>query len=145
VGEGRHPSRGGLSHDAWAADAARSSDSDVSFFTARLVEYRRQLEDSDPKLPGTYKLPTVALKRTAGRLSVKVLDEAAFIAWATENCPDAVKVTRAPLVSGLAGLARKDDGQIVSEDGEVVPGVEERRADDSYTVKPVDLWLGEPF
>ena len=131
--------------EAWRDDALRIAERDVDFFTARLVEYRRDLEAANPKLAKSYKLPTVVLKRRAGRESTRITDPAAFIAWAEANHPDAVKVRRDPLVSALADLPRDDNGQLVADGGEIVPGVESVTAGDSYTVQVVDLWAGEPF
>jgi hypothetical protein len=109
----------------------------------RLVAYRLELEDRDPKLAGTYKLPTVTLSRRKGRMRTIVTNPEQFLSWALENRVSALKIE--PLVSGLAEMTRTDDGRIVDDSGEAVPGVEEHRGDDTITAKPVDLWLGEPF
>ena len=131
--------------EAWRDAQLRIAEHDVDFFTSKLIEYRRSLEATNPKLPKTYKLPTVSLKRRAGRESTRVTNQTAFIEWATTYFPDAVKVTRSPLVSALGDLPRDDNGQLVADGGEIVPGVESSTAPDTYAVDVVDLWAGEPF
>lgn len=123
-------------HD-WQADATRQVQRDVEFFTARLVEYRRDLEARDPSLAKTYKLPNGSLARRAGRESTRVTAEDSFVSWALDNQPDAL--TYKPKVSALAGYHHEQiDGAtvLVSDDGEVVPGVEVVRGEDRYEVRP---------
>lgn len=126
--------------DAWAADADRALSHDADFFTARLTEYRLELEQANPDLPKTYKLPAGSLARRAGRESTYIGDEAEFIAWATVNCPDALRVTAK--VAPLAKWERTTtDGEVrvVSPDGELVPGVRIIRGDDRIEVRAADL------
>lgn len=123
--------------EAWATDADRQVARDVDFFTSQLIGYRRRLEASDPKLPKTYKLPAGSIARRAGRTSVKVVDERAFVEWAYEAKPDAL--TMRPKVSALADYP-DTSGYIVDPDtGEQVPGVERVRGDDHYEVKSVQI------
>ncbi len=97
----------------------------VSFFTGRLVDYRRHLEDENPDLPLTYKLPGGALTRRAGRARTVLLDEDALVEWATANHPEAVarkalpsKVTRADR------FTTNENGDVVdTSTGEIVPGL----------------------
>lgn len=127
----------------WERDAIKAAAHDEAFFRSRLIAYRLDLEANDPNLAGTYKLPTVTLTRRQGRMRTLVTNPEQFLSWALENRVSALKIE--PLVSGLADLTRTDEGLIVDDSGEVVPGVEEHRGDDTYAAKPVDLWLGEPF
>lgn len=127
----------------WAEDAERIVGRDASFFTSKLIDYRRTLEARDPKLPGTYKLPAGSLKRAAGRESTKVLDEQSFVTWAIDNAPDALAPPK-PLVSTMKTWPRTEAGEIVSPDGDKVPGVQVVKGDPSYTVVPADL-SNEPF
>lgn len=105
----------------------------IDFMTAKLVGYRRRLEADNPQLPKTYRLANGDLCVRAGRPSVRVIDESAFIDWATDNQPSALSYK--PKVSALKDLGRVD-GQIIDSNGEPVPGVIEVAGEPSYTVKP---------
>lgn len=123
--------------DQWRTDATRGPQSSIDFHRACLIAYRDRLEADDPELVTkrkTYKLPGGELKRTKGRLSVRVVDEDAFLDWARVNETTAVK--ELPLVAPLKdGSYEFADGKVVTADGEVVPGVEAVTPDDALTVK----------
>ena len=102
----------------------------VAYFEGELRRYYETL----PGQPSTYKLPTGKIERRAGRPSTKVTDDVAFLAWAAESCPAAVK--RTPLVSALKDFARTDDGALVTPDGEPVPGVEVVVGEPTVSIKP---------
>lgn len=128
--------------EAWAADAERTVDHDVQFFTGKLIEYRRMLEDRDPDLPKTYKTPLGSIARRAGRSKVNVINEAAFVEWAQEALPDAL--TMKPRVSALSDFADMSGHLIDPVSGEKVPGVERVTSPDRYEVRPADATPG-PF
>lgn len=123
----------------WLEVALRPLDHDIEFFTHHLITYRRELEDQDPKLAKTYKLPSGALKRRAGRDRTVVVDQQAFTGWAIEHAPDALKVS--PLVSALAtdryrtNVVEGEGGHLFDTDtGAMVPGIEIVEGVDTYTV-----------
>lgn len=120
--------------DVWAADADRQVARDVDFFTARLVEYRRMLEAENPGLPKTYKLPAGSICRRLGSESVVVEDPESFTGWALDSAREALRFS--PDKALLKTWVRKDDGSVVSPDGEVVPGVSVQRGEDRYEVRP---------
>lgn len=129
--------------EAWKAREQQIVQRDVDYFRSQLIGYRRRLEAADPTLPKTYKLPWGNLTRRKGRDSTKVTDRDAFIAWALDNVPEAVKFEAR--VSGLADLPRKEaDGRTVllGSGGEIVPGVEVVTGDDTYDVQP---FTAEPW
>ena len=76
----------------WESRAASIVQNRVQFLTDLLTDYYRQLERSNPKLAQTYKLPTGAIKKAKSPDKVVVVDEAAFIAWAKENRPQALTI-----------------------------------------------------
>jgi hypothetical protein len=130
----------------WKADTVRGPKDDISFFKAHLVDYRRRLEDVDPQLPKTYKLPAGDLTRRKGATRIKVTDEAAFVAWAEENDPSLL--SRKPLVSRLKDqkdlyLTPTPDGDesvertadVYATTGEWVPGVRYVFEAERYGVK----------
>lgn len=107
----------------------------IEHWTTELVGYRHRLEDADPLLPKTYKLPGGNLLRRAGRKSTVVDNVAEFVAWALDHAPAAIKYE--PQVSVLTpahGFRRLDDGCIVDADGEQVPGVQIVTGPDTYKV-----------
>lgn len=119
--------------EQWAKEADAAAAHDEQFFAGKLVEYRRRLEDADPKLPATYKLPWGTLARRKGRESVIVEDADALTSWALDNAPELLRYS--PDKKALGDLPRTPDGAPVSSDGEPVPGVTVQRADDRYEVK----------
>ena len=108
----------------------------IGFFEGRLIGYRRRLEDENPDLPLTYKLPGGDLVRRAGRAKTVVVDEEAFVAWALEAAPDAVKTK--PLTSRLLTKEFEvtEAGALVDlRTGELVPGVQVSPGSPTYGVK----------
>lgn len=101
--------------------------------------HRRQLED-DPKAPKTVKLPSGQVKSRAGRDRVEVVDEAAFLAWAAEHAPELVRVSRSADRAAVKRRLGDDlvaaDEAIVTDAGEVVPGVAHVEGDRTFTVEP---------
>lgn len=119
---------------AWAEEAKRGPERAATFFEGKLITYRRDLEDADPNLPKTYRLPAGDLIVRAGRTSVKIIDESALIDWMLDHKPSAL--TYKPKVSGLKDLPRSGEQIIDPGTGEAVPGVIELVADPTYSVKP---------
>lgn len=124
-------------YQRWLAEASEPLTRRTSFFTSKLIEYRRRLEDENPDLALTYKLPDGALVRRAGRAKTTVTDEDAFCAWAIECAPDALALR--PLTSSLTRSDRfevSESGALVEvSTGEVVPGVQVSVGSPSYGVK----------
>jgi hypothetical protein len=124
---------------AWQADATKRPRRSIDFLTAALIDYRHRLEDKNPRLPKTYKLPGGQLRRRAGRVSIKVTEEERFLEWAESHAPEAI--SRKALVRPLMGdgyqvVLDGDEpvGRVVTADGEVVPGVEVPAPADTYSV-----------
>ena len=117
----------------WETDALKGPQHDAGYFEALLIDRLHQLEVENPDLPKTYRVPGGALVRRKLPDRIEVVDSEAFLTWAQVNAPDAVKVT--PLVSALSGLPRTDEGDLVTSEGEVVPGVGVSAGGESYSVK----------
>jgi hypothetical protein len=105
----------------------------TEFFRAHLIDYRHRLEQNNPELPKTYRLPAGVLSRRKGPSRYVVTNEQKFIEWAERNDPDLYK--RTPLVSGLK-IYPHVEGAIVTRDGEPVPGVVRETDPDVYDVRP---------
>lgn len=122
----------------WLDEASSPLARTVGFFEGKLIAYRRRLEDENPDLPLTYKLPGGDITRRAGRARTVVVDEEAFTSWALEEAPDAVAVK--PLTSKLLGKESPfdvtDTGAVVDRrTGELVPGVQVSPGSPTYGVK----------
>lgn len=81
--------------------------------------------------------PSGTIETRRGRDSIGVTDEDALLMWCQVNCPEAIKTTVTVLTSRLPGKAAPD-GQLVTEDGDIVPGVSVRNGE-HYTSATVKL------
>lgn len=123
---------------AWRDAALAGPEHDAGFFEAALVRYRVELEERDPDLPKTYKLPGGVITRRKRPDTYQVTDADAFTAWALANNRDLVKIE--PRVSGLRDIVVHDNDAdsvlVVDRNGEIVPGVEHHLGTDAYAAKP---------
>ncbi len=89
--------------------------------------YRRRVDDGHT---GPIRLPSGRLSIRRGRMSRRIVDTTALIDWCRDNAPDAVTES-----VSIALLPKPvDEGPLVTPDGEIVPGVEVARGDDSFVV-----------
>lgn len=123
----------------WLAGASKGPLTDIAFFEAALIDYRRRLEAADPNLLATYRLPDGAIARRRNPDRFVVVDDGAVIDW-LETLPDgdpargALQTSRRVLVSKLRDYLNAVDGVVFDVDGEVVPGVEYVAGDVTYRV-----------
>lgn len=112
--------------EAWATDRAAPVISRRAFIEERLTDFHRslvaRLGDEAPK---TINLPSGALKRRAGRLSVDVSDAGAFVQWATSNDRfDLVRVKAPePDLPAVKKALKPTGREWVTDDGEIAPGL----------------------
>jgi hypothetical protein len=134
--------------DEWHRMAAAGPLRTIEVMDAKLIDYRRALEAANPRLPLTYRLPGGAVKRRKATVRTVVTDEPALVAWCSRFLPDALKVT--VLRSDVAKVClttigdQPGTGSLITDDGEVVPGVEQVRPADFYSVVSADP-IPEPF
>jgi phage host-nuclease inhibitor protein Gam len=118
----------------WEHDRTKSLFGHVAFMESALIDYRRRLELTDPKLPQTYHLTAGAITRRKGSRHIVIHDPEAFEEWAWVNKRDALKVVAR--VSNLTeGTWTVDEELAVivnPETGETVPGVRVERDPDQY-------------
>jgi hypothetical protein len=117
---------------AWQDAALAGPARDAAFFEGALVRYRLELEEANPALPKTYKIPGGVITRRKQPDVYRITAEAAFIAWALAEHPELVHIEAR--VAGLRDFRRGD--QLVDEDGQHIPGVELVVRDDTYSAKP---------
>lgn len=127
-------------------DEPRGAMREVAFYEGVLTDYYRRLEDADPTIPQTRKVPGGWIGRRKNPDSVDVVDEARFITWAIANDradllqPFAV-ASKTTLKEHLTpqGDPKKathgDTLHFVDADGAVIPGVMYRVGEDRYEAK----------
>lgn len=124
---------------AWLDTATIGPQHDADFFESRLIDYRFRLEDANPDLPKTYRVPGGRIARRKLPDRVEVVDEQALIGWALTSGADVIRITAS--VSALKKVAAPTDPDaekcgLVTGDGEQVPGVVHVLGDDRYSATP---------
>ena len=119
----------------WLDQALSAEKRDEEFFIAILSRYglEQRLEEGRK----TIKLPYGEIATREGSVEWKIEDEP-FLAWAWVNAPDLIKVVETPKLAEVQkALKITDDGSVVTEAGEIVPGVVTTRKDPTVTVKTI--------
>ena len=116
----------------------RKADEEVAFFESMLTGYfASRMEDGFTKSTKTqisYKLPTgkLVLKKQAPEYERKD-DE--LLPWLKQNRPDLVKVTESANWAELKKSVKINGENVVTADGEVVPGVKVTVREDKFEVE----------
>lgn len=119
----------------WAESVNKPLDTNASFFENLLMDYgRRQRVEADRK---TISLPHGKIATRAGTDKWHVTAEL-LLPWLRENFPELIKVKEEPSLSALkeAFAERVNDGRIVTEEGEVLPGVTVENINMTVSVTP---------
>lgn len=106
--------------DAFAKNALAQQDGTINFMTSLLRPY------VEAKVEGQKKQSIKLLNGTCGLRNPKPkfeVDEAVLLAWEKENKPEMVKVTEKANWAELKKQVVVEGDKVVTEDGEVVPGV----------------------
>ena len=116
----------------------KQADSDVSFFESMLIPYFAERMESGftkaTKTQTSYKLPT-------GKLVLKkqnpVFDRnnAELLPWLKDNLPAFVKVEESPNWAELKKAVKVMGENVVTSDGEIVPGVKVTEQEDKFEVE----------
>ena len=116
----------------------KQADEEVAFFESMLTGYfASRMEDGFTKSTKTqisYKLPTgkLVLKKQAPEYERKD-DE--LLPWLKQNRPDLVKVTESANWAELKKSVKINGENVVTADGEVVPGVKVTVREDKFEVE----------
>ena len=116
----------------------KKADEDVAFFESMLIPYFADRMDGGftkaTKTQTTYKLPTgkMVLKHQAPEFERKDED---LLPWLKENRPDLVKVTESANWAELKKAVKVVGENVVTKDGEVVPGVKVTEREDKFEVE----------
>lgn len=112
-----------------------------TFMRGLLIDYRLRLEDANPKLAKTYRLPGGRLLRRKLPDQLAIVDESALVAW-LKGLPDddparkALKVSESALVSELRKVVVvTPTGAVMTADSEPIPGLVHAEQGDTYDVK----------
>lgn len=117
---------------------ARNADEAVAFFESMLTGYfAERLEGGftkSTKTQTTYKLPTgkLVLKKQAPEYERKDED---LLPWLKANRPDLVKVTESANWAELKKSIKINGENVVTADGEVIPGVKVTVREDKFEVE----------
>lgn len=106
--------------EAFRQQALAQQDATIGFMTSLLRPYVKA------KVEGQKKQSIKLLNGTCGLKTPKPkfeVDEAVLLAWQKENKPEMVKVTEKANWAELKKQVVVDGDKVVTEDGEVVPGV----------------------
>lgn len=132
-------------------NALRPVTGHIEFFEQVLVAYRRQLEEANPDLPQTYKVPYGQITRRKLPDSIEIVDADTLTAWAldrgrldlldissSKSLLKTLEQDHEQLEDGLNPVGRlvaafESDGATVFE---AVPGVEHRIGGQKYGAKP---------
>lgn len=115
--------------DAWERDANTVPKRSIEFLEPRLTEFALRYRQASGGRIKSLSLPNGTVRTRQGTITFSVTDEDAFIAWAEQHMPEAVKVTKVPLMSAVAAQCSVSLasgavlGKVVTDEGEVVPGV----------------------
>ena len=116
----------------------KRADEEVAFFESMLIPYFAERMDGGftkaTKTQTTYKLPTgkLVLKKQAPEFS---RDNATLLPWLKENRPELVKVEESPNWAELKKAVTVVGETVVTQDGEVVPGVKVTEREDKFEVE----------
>lgn len=120
--------------DAWEKRVMDPLDRDLMFFSGLLTEFHRAQLEADPDRK-TIDLPAGKLFSRAGQQKWLV-DNDAFLEWARENAPNLIRQKEEPDKTALKKAFSVNMGDVsgaaVSEDGEIVPGIEVTPANTSF-------------
>ena len=117
---------------------SKQADDDVAFFESMLIPYFAERMEGgftkSTKTQTSYKLPTgkLVLKKQAPEYERKD-DE--LLPWLKANRPDLVKVTESANWAELKKSVKINGENVVTADGEVIPGVKVTEREDKFEVE----------
>jgi hypothetical protein len=103
----------------WLQTVNRSLDNDAAYFEAVLTPYALLQRSEGRK---SVSLPHGTIKTTGGRPKIEIEDEEKFLAWAKESETSVIRIKTEIDKKALNALIR-DDNQVISTQGEIVPAV----------------------
>jgi hypothetical protein len=107
--------------------AKKERDNTINFFTSKLNEYFNNIPDNvkkKTKTQITYKLPTGTLKFKLPGIEFK-RDEEKLVQWLkSRNMNNYIEIQEKPKWGELKKTVKVDKNKVISEDGEIVDGVE---------------------
>lgn len=113
--------------DEWVTRENDKLERHAQFFEGHLTDFHRRELEADPKAK-TISLPTGKLESKARQPKVIIDDVDEFIAWASKERAEFVRMTPA--------IAKAAVNDAVLKDGEILPHVFVEKQDRSFTVKP---------
>jgi phage host-nuclease inhibitor protein Gam len=118
----------------WLAQENSKLDESITFFDGLLEAWHRSILDADPKAK-TIKLPSGILQLRQQQPNFIRNDEA-LLAWCKTNRPEFVAVKESPAWAEIKKIVVvSPDGQVVTQDGEIVAGVVAEERGLAFSVK----------
>lgn len=106
---------------------------DADYFRGLLIDYARQEREQHNRK--SIDTPYGKIKSRQGGVKYDIYNPGEFLDWARHNCPDLIRVTEAPNKNVIADYLSAVNGKVVSQAGEIVPGVDAKAPEVSYTVE----------
>ena len=116
----------------------KQADEEAAFFEAMLIPYFAERMEAgftkSTKTQTTYKLPTgkMVLKKQNPKYE---RNDGELLPWLKENRPELVKVEESPNWAELKKSVKVVGENVVTKDGEIVPGVKVTEVEDKFEVE----------
>lgn len=122
-------------YEAQMQKVNESADSAVAYFTARLEEYFATVPHKATKTQQSYTLPGGKLVRKQQQPAFTT-DDAELVPWLEQNfMGQLVKVKKTADWAGLKKVVTVDGENVVTDEGEIVPGVKVEQRPDVFKVE----------
>lgn len=128
--------------DDWVAKVEEKPMRDVAYFTHILRDYALECRFNENDARKTITLPIGLIKTRSLPISFEC-DPDTYIPWAKANAPETIRIKetidQGELKRRFGGApTAESDGVLVSDDGEIIPGVRVRPADTGVNIEIMD-------
>ena len=114
------------------------ANSTISFMTAKLEEYFEKVPHKETKTQQSYKLPSAKLVRKQQQPRFDI-DDDITVKWLEDNhLDDLVKIKKTADWSSIKKRFTVNGYAVISEDGEIVPGIAVTQREDIFKVELED-------
>lgn len=122
-------------YEAQMEKVNKAADDDIAYFTAKLEEYFATVPHKATKTQESYSLPGGKLIRKQQQPKFETDDEA-LVPWLEENfMGQLVKVKKSADWAGLKKVVTVDGDHVVTDEGEIIPGVTVTQRPDVFKVE----------
>lgn len=125
-------------YEAQMEKVNKAADDDIAYFTAKLEEYFATVPHKATKTQESYTLPggKLVMKKQQPKFET---DDEALVPWLEENfMGQLVKVKKSADWAGLKKVVTVDGDHVVTDEGEIIPGVTVTQRPDVFKVEMED-------